>query len=348
LPLALLASACERPPSASPPDASPSNAAPSAPTATAPAPTPTASAVDGSPPAADTSFLPPASAPDLPASLRAAVDAAAVALHTRAVTHVDIDAFVLVDADHGPHFARAVDLTRKALDALYDGRFDKHPSAAVTVFVFSDQDAYQRFCSARVDGSCPTNFGQYDRRSREIVLHATKGAETTLHELVHPILAQADFPRAPAFLDEGIAALYENPVFCAKGHITGMSNWRYDDVKRALDAPDDPGPSRLEGLFAMDTVSFLTLDPAHPETGPTDLAKENRHYGLSRYFAQWADRQGKLWPFYRAWRAGIATDPRGEKAFAAVFGKTLGQASPDFEAYVRRLAPPATENPCPP
>ena len=295
----------------------------------------------------DTSFLPPTPAVDLPASLRAAVAGAALALHTETVTHVDVDAFVLVDADHGPHFPRAVDLARKAVAALFNGRFDKHPDAAVTVYVFSSPDAFERFCAGRTHGACPTTFGEYDRRSREIVMHATKGAETLSHELVHPIV-QHDFPRAPAWLDEGLGALYENPVFsCGKGFITGISNWRYSDVKRALDVPDEPAPTRLDALFAMDTFTFLTLDPAHPEAGPTDLAKENRHYSLSRYFAQWLDRQGRLWPFFRAWRDGIATDPTGEKAFAAVLGRSPGQADADWEAYVRRLAPPATENPCP-
>ena len=77
---------------------------------------------------------------------------------------------------------------------------------------------------------------------REIVMHATRGAETLNHELVHPII-QEDFPRAPAWLDEGIAALYENPVYsCAKGYVTGISNWRYPDVLQALDAQQEAKP----------------------------------------------------------------------------------------------------------
>jgi len=154
------------------------------------------------------------------------VTAAASALGTKTVTHVDIDAFVLVDADHGSHFPRAVDLARQAVAAFFNGRFDRHPTRAVTVYVFSSQDAFQRFCTARTHGPCPTTFGEYGRVSREIVMHATPGAETLTHEMVHPIV-QVDFPRAPAWLDEGIAALYENPVFsCGKGFVTGIGNWR--------------------------------------------------------------------------------------------------------------------------
>ena len=374
--LLLLASGCARPPSGSPEDASrsiptASTVAPSAstvtPTASGVAPTastvtPTASTVAPIPstPAAeastlapdastlDTSFLPPAPPVDLPASIRAAVAGAAAALAVDTVTHVEVDAFVLVDADHGSHFRAAVDLARRAVAAYFNGRFDRRPDRAVTVFVFSSQDAYQRFCAGRSHGPCPTTFGQYDRVSREIVMHATPGAETLTHEMVHPIVQQ-DFPRAPAWLDEGIASLYENPVFsCGRAFITGITNWRYPDVKRALDAPDEPAPTRLDALFGMDTAAFLTLDPAHPGAGPTDVAKENRHYALARYFAQWMDRRHLLWPFYRAFRDGVASDPTGAKAFAAVAGRTPGQADADWEAYVRGLAPPARENPCPP
>lgn len=290
--------------------------------------TPEASAVD-------TSFLPPTPAVDLPASLRAAVTAAAVALHTEAVTHVDLDAFVLVDADHGPHFAAAVSVARKALAALFNGRFDKHPTRAVTVYVFSSPDTYRRFCAARAHGPCPTRFGEYDRASRDIVMHATAGAETLNHELVHPIV-QEDFPRAPAWLDEGIGALYENPVTEPPGYITGISNWRYRCLADPLFSPANPAPPTLDALFGMDTAAFLTTDPAALYV----------HYATARYFAQWLDSRGKLWPFYRAWRDGIALDRTGEKTFASVVGQTPAVATPAWAAWVRTLARP-TDPPCP-
>ena len=195
LQLLLLGSACTRSPSASSEDLSPSipSASPVTPTPSAVVPTASTTIPDASP--VDTSFLPSTPAADLATSLRAAVAGAAVALHTKTVTHVDIDAFVLVDADHGSRFPAAVDLARKAVDALFDGRFEKHPTRAVTVFVFSSQYGFQRFFTARTHGPCPTTFGEYARVPREIVMHATRGAETLNHELVHPII-QEDFPRA--------------------------------------------------------------------------------------------------------------------------------------------------------
>jgi hypothetical protein len=284
----------------------------------------------------DASFLAPVAAVDRAASLRDAVTAAASALGVASVAHVDIDAFVLVDADHGARFPRAVDLARQAVAAFYEGRFDKHPDRAVTVYVFSGQDAFQRFCRRRVQGPCPTTFGEYDRVTRTILMHATPGAETLTHEMVHP-LVQVDFPRAPAWLDEGIAALYENPVFRAPGAITGIRNWRYDGLARALDAPDIRDRPTLDALFGMDSASFLTLDPEHPRAGPTDLARLDLHYATARYLAQWLDEQGKLWPFYRAWRGAIARDRTGETTFAAVVGGTPAERTPAWAAWVRAL-----------
>jgi hypothetical protein len=296
------------------------------------------------PPTADTSFLPPAVPIDRAATLRDAATAAAVTLGVEAVTHVDVDAFVLVDADHGPHFARAVWLARQATAAFYNQRFERHPDRAVTVFVFSSQDAFQRFCAGRTHGPCPTTFGEYDRVSREIVLHATPGAETLSHEMVHPIV-QADFARAPAWLDEGIASLYENPVFPRAGDITGASNWRYRCLADPLFAPGDGPHPGLDALFHTDTTSFLTLDPAHLDAGATDLGALNVHYAAARYLAQWLDSQGKLWPFYRAFRASIATDRTGDKTFAAVLGKTPAEANNAWAAWVRTLATPG-DPPC--
>ena len=292
-----------------------------------------------------TSFLPPEAPVDLGASLHSALSAAAATLKTAAFAHTTLDAFLLVNADGGDHYAATVSLARKTLAALYAGRIDKHPTRAVTVFVFTSEGAYDAFCRAQSHGPCPTRFGQYDRIQRTIVMHASPGAETACHELLHPLQAQ-DYPRIPDWLDEGIASLYENPVFCGKGHITGVSNWRYDQLRDALAAPRSADTPRVDALFSMDTVHFLTLDPRDPDAGPTDPEKEGLHYATARYLVQWLDRQGKLWPFYRAWRGSIATDPDGRKTFRAILGRNPTEVQADWEAYVRRLSDPGSDPPC--
>ena len=41
-------------------------------------------------------------------------------------------------------------------------------------------------------------------------------ADTITHELVHPIV-ESDFPRAPTWIDEGLASLFEAPVLPRPG-----------------------------------------------------------------------------------------------------------------------------------
>jgi hypothetical protein len=259
-----------------------------------------------------------------------------------------VDSFVLVNADGGANYAAAVTLARRAVDAFYAGRFEEHPPFAVTVFVFSDEAAYQRFCG----GACATQLGGYDRKTRTIVLHATKGAETLLHEMGHA-LAHADWLHAngahaaPFWLDEAVSSAFEAPRFCGKEDVTGVDNWRHGDALAALDHPDEPAPTRLQALFSMDTATFTTIDPKHLEDGPTDRAKELRHIGLARYFALWMDRGGWLWPFWRRWMRDFAGDRTGEKTFAAVVGKGWAEAEAHWERYVREVVATAKDRPCP-
>jgi hypothetical protein len=144
-----------------------------------------------------------------------------------------IDRFLLVNADGGPNYRAAVALARKMLDHLYVGRFDVHPSRPVTVYVFSDAAAYERFCADHAFDGCDADAGAYDRQRATIVMLATTGAETSAHELTHPIMRE-DFARAPDWLQEGIAALYENPLVCADGTLTGITNWRWQRLHDAL------------------------------------------------------------------------------------------------------------------
>ena len=62
------------------------------------------------------------------------------------------------------------------------------------------------------------------------------------------------------------------------------------------------------------------------------------HYATARFACQWLDDdRGTLWRFYRAWRAGVATDPTGEKAFADVVKRSPAEAEKTWEAWVLGL-----------
>ena len=62
------------------------------------------------------------------------------------------------------------------------------------------------------------------------------------------------------------------------------------------------------------------------------------HYATARYACQWLDDdRGTLWRFYREWRAGVASDPTGERAFADVVRLSPEGAEKKWEAWVLGL-----------
>jgi hypothetical protein len=157
---------------------------------------------------------------------------------------------------------------------------------------------------------------------RDIVVNLGPGLPTLTHELVHP-LVQTDFPRAPAWFEEGIASLFEKPVFDPPGELHGATNWRYDRLAAALATPAQQPKVHAQALFHMSDFVLDDFD--------RDL-----HYAMARMFCQWLDQRGQLWAFYRAWRDGVAGDQTGEKSFAQVTGLTPEEADAPWLEWVKR------------
>jgi hypothetical protein len=214
-------------------------------------------------------------------------------------------------------------LVRQALDALYADRFTTTPARPVAVYLFPSAQPYERFCRTRLGDPCMSPFGFYRPDFRTIVMNAGPGLGTLTHEMIHPLM-EADFASAPTWIDEGIASLFEAPVIPRHGEIHGVKNWRLPRLQSALRSSREAAITRLDALFGMNDASFRDGD-------------ESLHYAMARYVCQWLDAQGKLWPFYRAWRDDVANDPTGEKAFSRVIGEAPRDANDAWVEWVRRL-----------
>jgi hypothetical protein len=219
-------------------------------------------------------------------------------------------------------------LVRQALDALYTGRFAATPARPVAVYLFPSAQPYERFCHARLGDACMSPFGFYRPDFRTIVMNAGPGLGTLTHEMVHPLM-EADWgaknaTTAPNWIDEGIASLYEAPVIPRHGEIHGVKNWRLPRLQAALRSAKEAPGTRFDALFGMSDENFRDGD-------------EPLHYAMARYACQWLDEQGKLWPFYQAWRDDAAADPTGEKAFTRVIGEAPRDANDAWATWVRRL-----------
>ncbi len=264
---------------------------------------------------------------DLDADVRRRLADAARELGPRTLTHVEAGRFVLAAGREGTPFDAAVKLVHATLEALANGRIAGLPAQAVTVFVLPSRAAFDVFCRGRFDGGgCPSKYGVYLKEPREIFADASNGARTLAHEVTHPLL-EADFPEAPLWLQEGIASLYEAPELShddAGAEIHGVKNWRLPRLLAAFASPEERRDARLDALFGMTDEAFRAGD-------------EELHYAMARYACQWLDHDGRLWPFYHAWRDGAAGDPTGERAFVKVVGKAPRETNDDWVAWVRRL-----------
>jgi hypothetical protein len=110
----------------------------------------------------------------------------------------------------------------------------------------------------------------------------------------------------------------------ADGQIHGVKNWRHPRLLRALRSKHERDKASLPALFALSDAQFRDAD-------------EDLHYATARYLCQWLDQQGKLWEFYRHYRAHHAEDATGAQSFARVMGKTPAEANATWSSWVRRL-----------
>jgi hypothetical protein len=270
----------------------------------------------------------PAPPPYDPASdVRSRVETARAELGGDVRVVVERGVFVFVGRDAGSRYDAAVRLARQALEAYFNERFSKAPARTVLIYLLSSRSALESFCAKHLAGGCPKEAGVYLRAAREMAIDLSFGTATLTHELVHPIV-QSDFPMAPTWLDEGLGALYENPVLPRAGEIHGATNWRRDELVAALGSKSAADKTRLTALFEMPDADFRATD-------------EDLHYAMARELCRWLDSRGQLWPFYRAWRDAVAegvastSAEDGERVFAKVVGKRPADAQAEWITWVR-------------
>jgi hypothetical protein len=259
---------------------------------------------------------------DLAADQKSRAKTAKEELGARTITTVVSDIFVVICPPgwQGDACNSSVALMKSSMAGYMNGRFTKKPQRAISVYLFAEGTAYESFCHKKYDAACIAHYGFYQPADRYMVMNAGLGLGTLTHEIVHP-LYEADFPGGPTWLNEGIASVFEAPSIPRTGEIHGVKNWRHPRIKRALLSTTERDKARLDALFGMSDTFFRGKD-------------EDLHYAQARYFAQWMDDHGKLWPFYHRWRDNHADDPTGEKSFKETMGMTPAEAHDAWAKWV--------------
>jgi hypothetical protein len=215
---------------------------------------------------------------------------------------------------------RAERTVRRNVELLKMDFFDRAPDRIIDVWLLKDRSSYEK-TALRLTGELPdTPYGFYVPRIQAMVMNIAPGPGTLVHEIVHPFV-EADFPQAPAWLNEGLGSIYEYPIE-RNGHLVGHVNWRLPALQHAIRERRAPS---LRRLIATSTDEFYNDD--------TGL-----NYAAARYLLFALQEKGELVAYYRKFRANVASDPTGYATLLDVLGeKDLTRFEPSWQRFVLHL-----------
>lgn len=197
--------------------------------------------------------------------------------------------------------------------------FAAPPTQLEELWVLGDAASYRRLSKQLFNTDPDTPYGYYVAARHALILNIRPGSGTLVHELVHPFMHHA-WPDAPAWLNEGLASLFEFP-YEEGGHLKGRVNWRLPALRAAL------RERRAPPFVAL--THYAQNDFYEDPTGV--------HYAEARYLCHWLQERGLLSTFVRRAIALQAVDPTGWQALTEVLGRDPESLRAQWEAYVLGL-----------
>jgi hypothetical protein len=217
--------------------------------------------------------------------------------------------------------AYGADVVTWAASRLARDLFPLEPAPIVDIWIFNGDESYRRNTSALFAETPSTPYGYTSPCRHALIINAGLGNGTLVHEMVHALL-EANFPRAPVWLDEGLASLYEQPTD-KDGHLWGLPNWRLPGLQKAIRAHR---ALPLPALLAASRGEFYDDD------------KTGLYYAEARYLLYYLQDRGLLVRFYYAFEAAQADDPTGAETLKAMLGEAdLAAWQPRWETFVLGL-----------
>ncbi|MEX2213571.1 MAG: hypothetical protein WD768_05560 [Phycisphaeraceae bacterium] len=215
---------------------------------------------------------------------------------------------------------RAIQTVRWAAKRLKERYFDKDPHHILDVWLFKDKTSYEKHVDQLWNTKPTTPYGYYSSHHRALVMNISTGGGTLVHEIVHPFI-ESNFPRCPAWLNEGLGSLYEQ---CADRNdiITGLTNWRLAGLQKAIKAETVPS---FKDLCGSNSIAFYSRD-------------RGTNYAQARYLCMYLQEKGLLQKFYKDFKEQHAKDPGGYDTLKAVLKADDMEAfQKEWEAWVMKL-----------
>lgn len=227
--------------------------------------------------------------------------------------------FLVIGNEDRTTVGRRKDLVAWTRRLLLEDFFAEVPTQLEELWILGDARSYQQLSKSIFNTDPDTPYGYYVSARHALILNIKPGSGTLVHELVHPFMHHA-WPEAPAWLNEGLASLFEFP-FEDGGHLKGRVNWRLPALVAAVRHRSAPSFSDLTHLSQNDFYD--------DDTGV--------HYAEARYICHWLQERGLLSRFVRRAIELKDTDPSGWQALTEVLGKDPETFRNEWETYVLRL-----------
>ncbi|HEX5966805.1 MAG TPA: YdcF family protein, partial [Pyrinomonadaceae bacterium] len=215
---------------------------------------------------------------------------------------------------------RAEGTVKWAVEKLKQDFFTQDPKDILDIWLFKDEASYKRHARQLFNDTPSTPYGYYSRQNKALIMNISTGGGTLVHEIVHPFI-EANFPKAPPWLNEGLGSLYEQ---CGEkdGHIYGYVNWRLPGLQTAIKVDETVS---FKKLMEMDFNDFYGQ-----ATGV--------NYAQSRYLLYYLQEKGLLVNFYKQFHANRKTDPSGYETLKSLVGETdMHQFQRKWEKFVLEL-----------
>lgn len=214
----------------------------------------------------------------------------------------------------------ATDIIRGTVTRLKQDYFAKDPDKILEIWLFKNETSYRKHAKEFFNDEPDTPYGYYSPSSKALVMNIATGGGTLVHEIVHPFV-EANFPNAPAWLNEGLGSLYEQSG-TVDGHIYGYTNWRLNGLQNGLRKKIVP---TFKAMTSMSDAEFYRED-----TGT--------NYAQARYLCYYLQENGLLRKFYKDFVVNQKTDPTGYVTLQRTLGeRDMAAFQKRWEAFVMKL-----------
>ena len=206
--------------------------------------------------------------------------------------------------------------------------FEKVPDRPITFLLCSQTGSYRDLARHLFADEPVSKWGYYKPSRHTVVVNLERGPAGIGHELTHALM-DFDFPAAPFWFREGLAALHESVVVreTAEGVcLEGLREGRWKAIQTLLEN---------DRLLTLGTL----LRVGKPRPG-----RAARRYAQARFFCLYLQRRRQLKRYYQRFKRAGTADPHGTRTLLEVLGKPdLEAVDFDFRGWLETLSEkPAT------